>query len=168
MPYVLRIISKSRWYEDPGDFPWLVQGDVQADALSDLRTKGNILSVWRIDDAKSNLEDVIAALAAMRDELDKLDYALIDVETVEKIGINLKSTPGDSLDPEVNKWHIDMVTLSGTNLLSLAHAIHEPRVEKARVLAKEIKSLLLARISAGTLDPSGMKAPVRRKLGLLP
>jgi len=38
----MRIIRKSRWYLKPN---WLSQGDVQADALGDLITKNNELSV---------------------------------------------------------------------------------------------------------------------------
>jgi hypothetical protein len=42
---VLRKIRKSKWYKS-GSVPWLEEGDLRADALSDLATKGNKLSVY--------------------------------------------------------------------------------------------------------------------------
>lgn len=56
-------------------------------ALSSLRTKDNRLSVWRIDEDRGNLHRVVAALAAGRDFLDKLDYAVIDLQALDSLGI---------------------------------------------------------------------------------
>lgn len=48
MALVLRKIRKSKWYKS-GSVPWLEEGDLRADALSDLATKGNKLSVYLVD-----------------------------------------------------------------------------------------------------------------------
>ncbi len=45
MPLFLRKIRKAKWYKINGA-AWLPAGEFQADALSDLGTKDNTLSVW--------------------------------------------------------------------------------------------------------------------------
>jgi hypothetical protein len=78
MPLILRKIRKARWYQyDRSDFPWLLEEDIPADPLGDLATNDNELSVWQINDDKSNLPRVAAALAANCDDISNLDYALI-------------------------------------------------------------------------------------------
>ena len=81
MPFVLRKIRKSKWWKHPG-VPWLAHSDLQADALGDLQTSSNQLSVYHIEDDKSNLEQIVTALAASRDTIANLDYALLDLQIV--------------------------------------------------------------------------------------
>ena len=103
---------------------WLGSDDVPADPLGDLSTLDNKLSVWYVDDAQQNLGRVSAALAAGREKIDKLDYALIDIDTLTRLGIESKKTPGESPDDHANKnWHYDLHRLSGKALTSLAKAI---------------------------------------------
>ena len=49
MPCILRQIRKAKWYKHP-NVPWLNEGELQADALADLITKDNTLSVWMLED----------------------------------------------------------------------------------------------------------------------
>ena len=65
-----------------------------ADPLGDLVTKENRLSVWQIDDDRSNLGDVIAALAASRDFLDTFDYALFNDELLAQARITRSRSAG--------------------------------------------------------------------------
>jgi hypothetical protein len=73
MALVLRTISKPKWAARDGMEP----GAAPADAVGDLRTTDNELSVWRVETDQSNLNAVLAAFASNRDRLDKLDYALV-------------------------------------------------------------------------------------------
>lgn len=66
MARILRKIRKNRWYKTE-EISWLPDNELQADALDDLRTKYNELSVYRIDENESNLDRVIAALATNTD-----------------------------------------------------------------------------------------------------
>jgi hypothetical protein len=72
MPFILRTIRKDRWYRIE-DVPWLEEGDIHADPLADLNTKANELSVWLIEDDRSNLNRVVSALAATRTHISNLD-----------------------------------------------------------------------------------------------
>jgi hypothetical protein len=74
MPLMLRKIRKARWYQhNQADFPWLLDEDIPADPLGDLVTNDNELSVWQINDDKSNLHRIAAALAANSDDISNLD-----------------------------------------------------------------------------------------------
>lgn len=95
MPLVLRKIRKSKWYKTER-VSWLEEGQLQADALADLKTTNNELSVWHIEDDKSNLEEVVAALAANCDDVSNLDYALFDQQLLSEIDIRIKATKGGS------------------------------------------------------------------------
>ena len=138
---------------------WLPDGDVQADALTSLRTKGNRLSVWSIDDDRSNLSRVIAALAAGRDYLDKLDYAIIDDRDLASLGVRVVRVDGESSDEGANqRWHRDLITLSGRQLVGSAACMRggltrEPKSRVRELVVESVQSEFVARnsLKAGLL-----------------
>jgi hypothetical protein len=54
-----------------------------------LRVNEGTLSVWHIEDDRSNLDVVIAALAATRQNVDKFEYGLFDQEIADRLGIKV-------------------------------------------------------------------------------
>ena len=163
MPFLLRAIRRNRWR--PELPTWLGSDDVPADPLGDLSTLDNKLSVWYVDDAQQNLGRVSAALAAGREKIDKLDYALIDIDTLTRLGIESKKTPGESPDDHANKnWHYDLHRLSGKALTSLAKAILPQTESRARLLPKKVKELIKAGLSNAELDSERLKPEVRKSL----
>jgi hypothetical protein len=74
MALLLGNITKPKWEVQS----WMVEGDVPADALTDLRADRNELSLWSVVDDLANLNVVLVALASSRQRLDKIDYTLID------------------------------------------------------------------------------------------
>ena len=163
MPFLLRAIRRNRWR--PELPTWLGSDDVPADPLGDLSTLDNKLSVWYVDDAQQNLGRVSAALAAGREKIDKLDYALIDIDTLTRLGIESKKTPGESPDDHANKnWHYDLHRLSGKALTSLAKAILPQTESRARLLPKKVKELIKAGLSNAELDSERLKPEVRKGL----
>jgi hypothetical protein len=91
VPLLLRGIRKRRWSTDTTDksISWLSNGEIQSDALGDLNTSNNTLSVWYVEDDQSNLDQVITALASNRDAISNLDYVLFDISLVNSIQINI-------------------------------------------------------------------------------
>ncbi len=81
----MRVVRQARWYKYP-ELDWLPDGGLQADALGDLQTSGNALSVYRVEN-ETDRERVIVALAANRDNLANLDYAIFDDAGLASIGI---------------------------------------------------------------------------------
>lgn len=137
MARILRKIRKNRWYKTE-EISWLPDNELQADALDDLRTKSNELSVYRVDENESNLGRVIAALAANTDNPSNIDFAIFGQEIISEIGIKAKNSRGDLPDDQVNHWHTDLYELSASQLLELAKAIKA----KARIERKGYKQVL--------------------------
>ena len=98
MAYALRIIKKNRWYRDVENYPGKEQDDVPADTLLDFATKQNELSFWLVDDQQTNVQRLIAALAANRDRLDAFDYILFDF-----ISVYPQSLPKQKKDAKCNQ-----------------------------------------------------------------
>jgi len=162
VPFFLRKIRKAKWYKNE-NVSWLAEGELQADALSDLETKNNELSVWYVEDDKSNLEQIAAALAASGDAISNLDYALLDQEVLSEVSIKVRNTRGGSPDKKVNSWHRDLVELSATALFELAKAI-QTKATKERILPRDIGRLIKRAVDAGQIDRTKLKPGVAAKL----
>jgi len=111
MALLLRTISNAKWVKDD----WMVAGDVPADALSDLRTARNALSVWNVDPELENLNGVLTALASNRDQLDKVDYTLIDENLLPIIAIECVKSPANTPYSTLNAAHRFDKAHSGKN-----------------------------------------------------
>ena len=166
MRFVLRIIAKSKWYDNAEKIEQLLregrlQADalndlIRADALNDLRTTGDRLSVWYIDAFKSNLQQIIVALAANRDRIDKFDYVLLKDSTLSALGIRIQESPGDTPDDEVNTCHSELVELSLEMLLKLVSVIRIS--ERVRVPEAKIRQQLLEAVSSRRLSLDRMNS----------
>ena len=156
MPFVLRKIHKPRWYKND-IHPWLQAGELQASALVDLKTEANALSVWHIPDDRSNLDRVVTALAANGDNIAKLDFALLDIAVLSRLGFTTRSSPGGTCDVSANnQWHLDVVELSANRLLKLADALSE-FAERGRVLEPRIVELIAMSLKAGHIEQACLK-----------
>jgi hypothetical protein len=164
MPLILRKIRKARWYQySQADFPWLLDEDIPADPLGDLATNNNTLSVWQIDDNKSNLPQVAAALAANCDDLSNLDYALLDQQFLQN-NITLQPSLGNSPDKTANQnWHCDLVELSARKLVDLAKAILA-HAEIKRIPEKEMLHLLAQAAASGQIERAKLHDKIRAKI----
>ncbi len=150
MGYLLRKVRKNRWIK-PTTFDWLLDDDIQADVLSDLGTKSNELSVYIVDDEKSNFQRIIAALAAGAQKPANIDYAIFKMELIELAGISSTQSLGTLPDEGVNKWHLDLCQLSAKKVLKLAKLILD-NAEIDRVLKKRVMGYVASHMEQGTLD----------------
>ena len=162
MPFLLRKIRKSKWYAN--QIPWLSENELQADALTDLGTKNNTLSVWYVEDDKSNLERIISALAANRDNVSNFDYALFDFNSEEIINMKIISSSGDSPDELVNSnWHYELTELSTNQILNLASLIAH-KGEMKRITEQQVKRLIGEAISHSFLDYGRIDDKIKNKI----
>ena len=161
MPFVLRKLDRKAAFHPIAGIP---TGDVQADALSDLRTIGNALSVWLVDDDRANLDRIVAALGAGRMELAKLDYALMEYGMLDDLHIQATAKHGLSLDAGANSlWHRDLVGLSGQKLLELA-VMMEARAKFERVQKSDLSTLIAQSLHSGFIDRGRLKEKLVRAL----
>ena len=129
-----KLRAKSSWYSQP----WLPPGAVQADAARCLVTDRNGLSVYKLEDPDEQLKRLIAAIAASRNSVVQLDYAIFPESILTQCQIKQVQEPGELADNEVNQWHVDLVDLSFGKLAEFASAIKKEgkikRYQKKRVL----------------------------------
>ena len=155
MPFLLRTLRKNKFDEEQ-QFEWVPDGDIQADALNDLRTSGNCLSVWLVEDSEETLLRLLAAIAAGRDHLSNIDYALIAVSEIQKAGLELVENDGQILDDAMKALHRDVVKISAFSLGKLAVAIQE-KAELERLSRGRVKSIIRESIDAGYIQRSDIK-----------
>ena len=149
MSLLLRKVSNKNRWEGLGEDDWIPPGEMQADLLGDLNTSDNELSLWRIENDRSNVDRIIAAIAARRGKLDRVDFLLFDTEVLESLGIECRPHRGDSADPGINDlWHVDACELTASGLLSLAKEVKD-RSEKSRILRQKVRELIQRSVSAG-------------------
>ena len=138
MPLLLHSVRENRWFKEDAA-PWLERGDVPADAVSDLRTTGNELSVWELESDRSNLKRIVCALALGRSEITASGYVVFDSAPLAGIDIGISAEkPGGTPDKGANKWHRDLTNLSGNKLVALTRAILQ-HGDTGTVLKKEIQ-----------------------------
>ena len=159
MPFLIGI-RKSSWYP-PEDASWIPEGDIPADAVSNLRVSNNCLSIWLIDTDRTNLPKVVAALAATRKFLSNFDYALFDERLVE--GLAVHETAGTTPYLAINSYHRDLVQLTGGRLLKLAQGIYACR-EKGRFSEKEVRSMIASALKANEIPENKIEESLRRSI----
>ena len=171
MPYVLRKISRAKWFDVASESSGTQQPPdeslMQADVFSDLKTDSNQLSVWYIDDDLANLDHVLTALAANLDRLSNVDYVLLNNDVVMALNLGIKQTDGGSLDQQVNQWHRDLDIRTAGRLVDFAKEIYSRADSRRRKPEKELKRLLVRAVSSGRIDKDKLKESLREEVDKL-
>lgn len=164
MPLLLRKVRKAKWLEDK-NLPWLPTGELQADALTDIATdNGNELSVWVIDDSRSNVQQIIVALAIQRNVIANLDYVLIDVAALDTLRIARRRSLGNTIYEQAKQWHVDLVELSATKLFQLAKHI-QVNCKPVRVQEREVVRYIAEAVLQDQIELA--RAPIEDKSKIL-
>ncbi len=161
MPSLLRKTAPGKWREDD---TWMRLGDLPADAFNDLRTDRNALSVWWIEDDKSNLEDVLTALAATGNCASAMKYRLLDPSIMTGLGIEISLAPGDSPFARANGWHRDLTKLTCESLFAIARVL--AKCEVHTVSAGGVRMHVTNAINAKLLDIHRMHPALLQSLRL--
>lgn len=163
MPIIFRRIDHKRFWdrERGSEEEWLRDEDVRADALIDLRTDRNTLSVYVLRSREeTNIHRVVAALAARRTTVDKMDFALLNLESLQRLGLELRQIGGDTPDATVNEWHRDLSFLTAERVTEIAMAIHLEG-QFGRVQEKKVGRLIRESLEARHLDEALVTESVR-------
>ncbi len=161
MSLVLRKVRKSKWYKHQA-VPWLSATALQADALSDVATKDNALSVYLISD-ESEADRVIAALAACGDYVSMFDYVLFDEGALHGFNIKLVNKPGLTPDAYVNaEHHRDLVELTTDSLLQPTIAIRSGKIQRKN--DRDVARLLNDGLKNGNFKVNQLKSELRSHL----
>ena len=153
MSLFLRVVRQGRWLRFP-DIPWLPVDELQADALSDLTTEKNGLSVYRVE-GDGDRQRIIIALAATRDKPGNLDYVIFDDANMLALGITPEYREGETPDQSANKLHWELRNLTVNHLSGLATILAAG--EHERVQKKVIKARLRGALRSSLLERRTMK-----------
>ena len=156
----MRVTRQSRWMIHP-DLDWLPPGDIQGDALQDIETSDNKLSVYRVEN-EEDTKQVVFALAANREFLSNLDYAIFDDSNLTVAGIVIQQQDGQTPHDEANKLHYDLSELTARRLVLLAQAVASG--EHCRVPWKDIKIGLQQAIRSRTIDRDKIKPKLLERI----
>jgi len=135
--------------------PWLSVGALQADALGDLKTTGNELSVFAIDDT-ANADRVASALAAEGEHVSVFDYVLFDESIISQLAMTLVLSPGRTPDSSVNQNHRDLTQLTAAGLLDLAMALSKGGIFK-RFTDRDVANRICTSIKNGHINVAVLK-----------
>lgn len=153
MKEFLRTTRRSRWYKYPL-VDWLDEGELQGDALSDVKTCGGKLSVFSVAN-DADIQRVAVALAANREDFSNMDYAVFGDSSLRALGITVQHTEGDTPDESVNELHYELGNLTVERLALLTEIVSAG--EHKRILQKQIKELLSEAAQCRQLDEKRIK-----------
>jgi hypothetical protein len=162
--FLARKITRPKWEQSSTVEP----GEIAADAVTvDLRTTGNTLSFWTCDSAEdAKLKEVVLALAANGDRIDKFDIAWLAEETVRAEGLQVSATDGDTPVARLVKRHVDIERLDLVRLGKIASLIHAAVSggSHKRLTKAEVQQVLVAAVQAGDLRLEDVKEGLRGEL----
>lgn len=88
---------------------WFVKDALDADCISDLRTIKNEVSVWQLDDACSDIDQLVLAIALTRDEVSELYVAKLKDSDLTKLQMTFKNGVGNSNFFSYNDRHTNIL-----------------------------------------------------------
>jgi hypothetical protein len=156
---LLRKVDKRRWDWLPGTTDWVPSGDIPAAPVADFKTSlDSKISVWHIESDNSNLERIIAGMAANCQNPDKFDYVVFPEAVLDEAGVAMETSAGDLPDKDANaKWHRDLVKISAMKLSTLVALIHQ-RGNVARYLEDDVIGLIRKFSDAGFIEKKRLQA----------
>ena len=155
MPRFIRVVRQARWSRPPwtdGHTP-----DWQGDALTDLSTMRNSLSVYQAD-SDEMVHQVIAGFAANRDRLANVDYAMIESHLLDAMNLQIVSSDGETPHAGANRLHHDIVNLTADNVLRLVRTISADDVR--RVPARTVRTFIQRALTDGQIDATRLRFSV--------
>jgi hypothetical protein len=138
-------LRTNRWVETEGRAPH----DFPADVIGDLRTTGDQVSVYEVTDA-IDAQRIAIAVAAGKRQPDQTGYAVFDRSAVERLGIQVERTAGETIDAAVNGTHYNLHIGTAGKLLEFAGVVASGRV--VPILKKRVKELLREGFESRQLD----------------
>lgn len=117
-----------------------------------------------LEEGETNLERIIAAMAATRQNLDYYDVAVFPEEILTRVGIKCEENFGATPDVGANsKWHMNLVELSTSKVSELANAINT-HDDLRRFRKKEVKRILQESLDNGFVERAQVNPSILTKL----
>lgn len=91
---------------------WFMGQELDSDSISDLQTQNHEFSVWEIPDDRSNLDDVVLALALTRDDPSGKYIVFLNLDTIKEKycwDIPIQQQPGLTLYKAKANCHVNLM-----------------------------------------------------------
>ena len=164
MAFLFRGIGNKAWWDKSrDDFSWLGEGELVADVLKSLSTVDGALSTYIVDEDKTKIDRVVAALPSGRTKIENFDYMLVPTDVVLKNFLS-DNSKGRTPDSGVNEWHLDIVHLTPAKLFKLAYIFRNHKEALCRMPRPDVKSALQTSTDKGFLDMQKVSKNVKQKL----
>ena len=163
--FFVRTFSPAKW--KPRDH--LAAGEIAADAVTiDLRTTDDALSVWRCEKGdETDLDEVVLAIAAGRERLDRCFVVCLSGEELEEDGVLWTPSAGRTPVSDLAGRHADLWRLDYARLGLVARrmqvAIGVGRTH--RLTKQRVRELLLAAVAQDRVDADQVHERLRSDLG---
>lgn len=161
MVYLFRKIVELNWlFTAPSK-----QSEFPADPLSDLNTNNNELSVYQVDQEKSNLEDIIVGIAVNRAFLKNIDYALLNKDNLDSEDYEIKESPAEIKYTKAIPHHRNICNLTAKKIVNLARVIYS-KGEHSTVTKAKVKELINQALENGQLKDTDINPKLKEVLGV--
>lgn len=157
MAFLVRKVARAKWPEELCNTT-----DIPGDAIADLRTTNNTLSLWRIE-SEDELEKAALALSASSktERIENVSLVWIPEKDFEEKGLVLdKSSAGDTVISDLVNTHCDLCDLSYGSLGTVASTIMKGILKEGhykRYSKKEIKTFLVNAYLENKIEESKCK-----------
>lgn len=148
MAYYVRKISRSKWQDNPlsADEEKALQEvkRVAADAVTNcIRTTGNKLSLWRVEEKRDSIDDIIPLIVGF-DRPDTCDIIYISEDVFWQEGIVIEQSSEDANTPieELKKYHYNAIVDDYEGLGKFARVVLRSLSNHRRFKGKEVKTKL--------------------------
>lgn len=171
--YVRRIGSIAKWNSSDTSGIFGRDGALfTGDAISDLRTRSNTISVWQTDDLTArNIDPIIAILAMNCDSLEKIVYVVLEENELGRRGLILEKEHGicePVNDQNLLDRHFDICKVDYWHLGILAEYIYQlvAAGKVYTVTLRDVKSKISDMIQNKQVSTDKLKDGIRRKLNM--
>ncbi|MEG9198755.1 hypothetical protein [Lactococcus lactis] len=167
MSFYVRKITFSKFPKDISSYNNNID-EVCADAVSDLRTNSNDLSVWEIPtDSDNDIEEAVLALvtSSKQSSFDKIDFVIFSDEALKEQGLVLSDEVGDTAVNDLKNHHKNIANLTYGSLRSVLELITNrtisgEQIRKTRTEIEEIIKKNLDRIDQNVFRNERMKEKI--------
>ena len=146
MQYYARKISLAKWPKPPLSDDFDIH-TLQADAIADIRTFNNNLSIWSIPSASdSDINEAVLALATSTSQssFDKMDVVVFSSKDISARGLQLESVDGKTAVTDLKSTHQNIINLTYDSLTGVMKIISEITVNGRHIrrTKKQIETLI--------------------------
>ena len=165
MPYFLRAINRENWPEPEEN---ATVYDLDADALNDLKTQENTMSVWYAETEDDLHTAIVAYLASMDKwvELEAVEFIAINTKDIDEVGIKYNAVPNFTYISDYKELHRDLVGLKYDSIEKIADIVIKSINEgNDYIIDKgQIREMFLEVVKAGKLHSDDVEKSRHNKL----